>query len=153
MSDHLRERIEDALRRRVPFFGHDGPYCLGSGVVCASGASDGEWTFAVGPDLTGPNFLESETVVIDGKRPPFTTHRLRGCGAFFAFAFEPGIHRTSVFEIAPPDASAILRLLVFENESEESRRVTFEVRVKADPQSSVETADGAVEIVFDPSWV
>ena len=147
MSDGARDMIGRFAGRRVPFFGHDGPYFIGSGVVGASGESDGEWTFAVGPDLTSPNYLLSEAIFLDGfGKLPFEMYRLRGCGAFFGIAFSPYLFRASLTEIAPPDACAILRLLTVENESGEDRRFSVEVRIATDPQASVEVGEG-VEIV------
>ena len=147
MSDTLRELIGASARRRVPYFGHDGPYCIGSGVVAASGRSDGEWDFAVGPDLTGPDFLESEVIFLDGEKIPFEIYRLRGTGAFFGLASAPGLYRASLFDVTPPGACVILRFLTLENESEDDRRLPLEVRVVPASQASVVPADGAVGIV------
>ena len=58
----LREWVDEAARRRMPSLGHDDAYFLGSGIVGASGTPAGEWTFAIGPDYTCPNYLHSESV-------------------------------------------------------------------------------------------
>ncbi len=147
MNDCTRERIERFAKMRVPFFGHDEPYFIGSGTVGASGNPDGEWTFAVGPDLTGPDFLGSETVCLSGVgKIPFEIHRLRGCGAFFGIAFEPGVYRATLTEASPPDAFAILRYLTLENESTEERVFVLEVRISPGDQTRAVRKDG-IEII------
>ena len=129
-SNAVRERIGRFAKRRVPCFGHGGPYFIGTGLVGASGNSDGEWTFAVGPDLTSPNYLESETISLDGFGAlNFEMFRLRGCGAFFGITFEPALFRATLTDAAPQDAGAVLRLLTVENESNERRRFTFRINI------------------------
>ncbi len=138
----MRELIDRFARMRVPFFGHDDFYFLGSGVVGASGSSDGEWSFAVGPDYTCPDFLESETLRLsDIGKLEFEMHRLRGSGAFFGIAFEPGVYRATLTDVTPPDAASILRFLTLENESTEDRSFTLEVRIEPGDQTRAAPGD------------
>ncbi|MBQ1502798.1 MAG: hypothetical protein IIZ35_02245, partial [Clostridia bacterium] len=153
MNGVIRERIELLARTCAPFFGHDGPYFIGSGTVGASGNPDGEWSFAVGPDLTGPDFLESETIRLSGfGKLPFEMRRLRGRGAFFGIAFEAGVYRASLTEVTPPDALSILRYLTLENESAEERVFTLEVRIRPGDQTRAVAKDGLEIIAPEGCW-
>ena len=149
----MRDLIERFARTRVPFFGHDDFYFLGSGVAGASGSTDGEWSFAVGPDYTCPDFLSSETLCLSGMgKLPFEMHRLRGSGAFFGIAFEPGVYRASLTDVTPPDSSSILRFLTLGNESTETRRFTLEARVEPDPQTAAIPGDGLEIVAPEGCW-
>jgi hypothetical protein len=153
MNGVIRERIGRLARTCAPFFGHDGPYFIGSGTVGASGNPDGEWSFAVGPDLTGPDFLESETIRLSGfGKLPFEMRRLRGRGAFFGIAFEAGVYRASLTEVTPPDALSILRYLTLENESAEERVFTLEVRIRPGDQTRAVAKDGLEIIAPEGCW-
>ena len=143
----MRDWIERAVRLQVPYFGHDDSYYIGSGLVGASGNASGEWTFAIGPDLTSPNFLSSETICLGDYGPlPFRMHRLRGCGAFFGIASLPGLLRATVTEACPPGSACILRLLTLENESSEQRRFDVAVCVRQDG-TEVRASGGSIEII------
>ena len=148
----MRDWILQASKMRTPFFGHDDNYFLGSGVAGASGNSRGVWTFAIGPDLTSPNYIQSEALVLDGiGELPFDMHRLRGCGAFFGIAMAGGV-RATLTEASLMNSTKILRLLTLENETTEARTFTLEVRIAPHEAEAVACKSGIEIVKPEGAW-
>ncbi len=142
----MEKWIAEATKMRIPWLGHRDGYFLGSGVVGIAGLPDGTWDLAVGPDYTCPNFIDSETVSVDGLGEiKFEMYRLRGCGCFFGMA-GAGDLRLTVTEAAPPGALSVLRLITVCNERTEKRKIFLKINVKADA-GSVIPGDGSAQIV------
>ena len=147
----IREWIEKAARLRMPSLGNDEPYFLGSGAVGASGRPGGVWDFAIGPDLTSPNYLKREEIFADGVGAlPFQMFRLRGCGAFFGMAAAGGL-RATVTEACAMEGMTLLRYVTLENEGNEPMHTSLDVRIETDGP----TARGVdyIEVVKEPgAW-
>lgn len=138
----LREWVDEAARRRMPSLGHDDAYFLGSGIVGASGTPAGEWTFAIGPDYTCPNYLHSESVWLnDSGAIPFEMYRLRGCGAFFGLAVVREL-RCTITDVCPPDSCTILRMVTLENEGNRECACLLRIRIVPDGETVAVGSDG-----------
>ena len=145
-TDCLRKWIADATKRRIPPLGHRDSYFLGGGTVGISGRPDGEIDFAIGPDYTCPNFIDSETVSLSGHGViGFEMFRVRGYGTFFGTAFADGL-RFTVTDAARPGSLSVLRLLTVENERFKPCRLTLKICVRADRDALI-PGDGSLEIV------
>ncbi|MBR7032483.1 MAG: hypothetical protein IKI03_02475 [Clostridia bacterium] len=145
----MRKWIEEATKNRIPPLGHRDSYFLGSGAVGISGYPDGEIDFAIGPDYTCPNYIESETVSLFGHGDiRFEMSRLRGCGTFFGASYCDGL-RFTVTDAARPGSLSVLRLLTVENERMKPAVLTIRIRIKADKNALI-PGDGSFEIVKEP---
>lgn len=148
----MRDWILRASKMRMPFFGHDDSYFLGSGVVGASGDSRGVWTFAIGPDYTCPNYIRSETLILNDIGPiPFDMHRLRGCGVFFGMAMAGGV-RASLTDACGMDATKVLRILTIENETDEVRHCELTMEIVPLEAEAIACENGIEIIKPVDSW-
>ena len=146
----MRKWIEEAIRLKMPYFGHDDTYFLGTGAVGVSGTGRGKITFAIGPDYTSPNFLESQYFFLScgtyEGRVRFEMTRLRGCGVFFGMANVGGM-RATVTDVCMPKWAKVLRLLTFENQTDDEIRFTLGADIV--PSGSARGAGDSVEITKD----
>lgn len=128
----LNDWIESARRLRMPPLGYRDTYFLGSGRVGASGDDRGEWTFAIGPELTSPNYIKSESIELirEGEKldPRFDVRRVRGKGAFFSGSTAAEL-RLSLTECTVPESSELLRCLTVENDSDAAAQAEVAVCV------------------------
>ena len=144
--------ISLSIERAVPWHS-DCPdaYFLGNSVAGASGLPSGEWTFAIGPDYTSPNYISSEKLYIEAAgatvAPEFAMHRLRGSGVFFGHAQTDGID-AYIWDFAPPDMAMALRYVVVRDKK--NRPLWVQARVTAF-EAEAEAERGGVRITKDTS--
>ncbi len=141
--EDIKHWTEEAAKLRIPSLGHDDSYFLGSGVVGISGLPDGRWDFAIGPDYTCPNFIDSETLTVSGIGAlSFEMFRLRGCGTFFGMASAKGLYFT-VTDACPKGSSQVLRLLTVENGNFEPYHAVIDIVINADADDVIPEKDSA----------
>ena len=105
-------------------------YFLGNSIVSVSGRPSGEWTFAIGPDYTSPNYISYERIYIEAEgrmlAPDFAMRRLRGSGVYFGYANIEGID-AYLWDFAPPDMPVVLRHIILRDLNDRRLRVHAEV--------------------------
>lgn len=123
----MDEMLTMARAQAIPYHNDQKDrYFFGNSIVGASGMPDGTWRFAIGPDYTCPNFVESERlyVLCGGTRIDFDLQmkRIRHTGIFFGEDVREGIC-LSVFDFAPPEKQCLIRLIAVKDETGQNRTV------------------------------
>ena len=124
-------------------------YFLGNSIVGASGLPSGEWTFAIGPDYTSPNYIASERLYIEAEgrilAPDLGMRRLRGSGVFFGYTHVEGID-VYIWDFAPPEMPVALRHMLLRDLH--GRRLRVHASVEAF-EAEILISGGAVRISKD----
>ncbi len=137
--------IEYAQKNSVPYHnGCEDTYFFGNSVVGASGKSNGELNFLIGPDYTSPNFISSEIICVklsneeDFTQCVFDMKRIRNTGVFFGQYNYNGLI-ISMFDFAAFDlenktdnyisTQNIVRKLFVKNETSNKTDVCFKIKI------------------------
>ena len=126
-------------------------YFLGNSIAGASGRPSGEWTFAIGPDYTSPNYISYERIYIEAEgrmlAPDFAMRRLRGSGVYFGYANIEGID-AYLWDFTPPDMPVVLRHIILRDLNDRQLCVHAEI---APFEADTLISGGALRISKDTS--
>lgn len=134
-NEYFNQFIPRAFQMRVPYFGHEDSYFLGSGRVGASGTRQGVWSFAIGPDYTSPTLIDREAFALNGQPIPFEMYRLRGSGCFFGMGRAGALVCTLADAVLPENGDPthrdkLLRLFTAENTGTEEVTVHLTLQLR-----------------------
>lgn len=113
-------------KQTVPYLGHDDTYFIGNSICGFSGFPDGTVTFAIGPDYTSPNYIQSEKIfaVMNGRKyePDFQMHRIKKSGIYLG-EWEINGLKFFLFDFAPPEKTYCCRMICIVNAGDRTCKI------------------------------